>query len=202
MDLDPRGVYIVGAARTHIGALGGALSPLTAPQLGALAVSAALSRAGIDPRCVQELYMGCALPAGLGQAPATQVALQAGLGHVPATLVSKVCSSGLKAVALAAAAVRAGDADVAVGGGMESMSRAPYLVARAARAGRVGHGQLLDSEWGIGGGGGGVQIAAFRVPGRLPVMGLSVHRDSAQARLETAPLPSPIRRRSARRHPH
>lgn len=124
-----REVVIVGAARTAIGSFLGSLSAVSATELGSAAISAALSRAGVAADAVQEVLMGCVLPAGLGQAPARQAAIGAGLPHgVPCTTVNKVCGSGLKTVALAAQAIASGDADVVVAGGMESMSNAPHLL--------------------------------------------------------------------------
>src|SRR5262245_8098437 len=123
-----REVVIVGAARTPIGAFQGALSSLTAPQLGAVAIKAALERAGVSPDQVNEVIMGNGLQAGVGQAPGRQAAVFAGVPHTtPAVTVNKVCGSGLKAVIAAAQAIALGDAEVVVAGGMESMSNAPYL---------------------------------------------------------------------------
>jgi acetyl-CoA C-acetyltransferase len=141
-----RDVVIVGAARTPIGSFQGALAPLTAPQLGTVAIKAALERAGVPAAQVQEVVMGCVLQAGLGQAPARQAALGAGLPEtVPCTTVNKVCGSGLKAVIAGAQAIALGDADVVVAGGMESMSNAPYL-SHAIRGGaRMGHVDLKDA---------------------------------------------------------
>ncbi len=137
---------IVAAARTPIGKFLGSLADIPAPTLGARAIAAALAQAGIDPALVEECIMGCVLPAGTGQNPARQAALGAGLRPtVGALTINKVCASGLKSVALAAQAIRAGDADVIVAGGMENMSRAPYLLDRARTGYRLGHGQLLDS---------------------------------------------------------
>src|SRR5215471_15356185 len=125
-------VVIVSAKRTPIGAFLGALSPLTAVQLGSAAVRAALETAGIGAGEVQEVLMGCVLPAGLGQAPARQAALAAGVPpSVPATTVNKMCGSGLKAVMIAADEIRCGAAQVVLAGGLESMSNAPYLLAKA-----------------------------------------------------------------------
>jgi acetyl-CoA C-acetyltransferase len=130
-----REVVIVGAARTPIGAFNGALAKLTAPQLGAIAIKAALERAGVKPEAVQEVIMGCVLQAGVGQAPARQAMRFAGVPDaVPATTVNKVCGSGLKAVIAGAQAIALGDADVVVVGGMESMSNAPYIHPRRAAA--------------------------------------------------------------------
>jgi len=140
-----RDVVIVSAARTPIGSFGGALSSLTAPQLGAVAIAEALRRAKIEGAAVDEVLMGCVLPAGVGQAPARQAAIRAGLpSSVGAVTVNKVCGSGLKTVAMAYQAIRAGDAEVVVAGGMESMSNAPYLLPKARTGYRMGNGELVD----------------------------------------------------------
>jgi acetyl-CoA C-acetyltransferase len=139
-------VFILGAVRTPIGAFQGALAELTAPQLGGIALKAALERSRLGGDQVDEVLMGCVLPAGLGQAPARQAAHLAGLPRsVPAVTVNKVCGSGLKAIALGAGAIRLGEARVILAGGMESMSRAPYLLPKAREGLRLGHGQLIDS---------------------------------------------------------
>lgn len=141
-----RDVVIVSAARTPIGSFQGALATLSGPKLGALAIQGALERAGLDAEAVDECIMGCVLPAGVGQAPARQAALFAGLPQsVPCTTINKVCGSGLKAVMMAAQAIKCGDAEVVVAGGMESMSNAPYLLPKARTGYRMGHGELLDS---------------------------------------------------------
>jgi acetyl-CoA C-acetyltransferase len=141
-----RDVVIVGAARTPIGSFLGELSAVAAPQLGAVAIAAALERAGLPVASVDEVFMGCVLPAGLGQAPARQAALAARLPQsVRATTVNKVCGSGLQAVLLGASMIRQGEADVVVAGGMESMSNAPYLVGKAREGLKMGHGRLVDS---------------------------------------------------------
>lgn len=138
-------VVIVSAARTPLGGFQGTLSALPAPALGASAIRAALTRARLDTRQVDELLMGCVLPAGLGQAPARQAAIQAGLPlTVACTTISKVCGSGMKAVMSAHDQLRAGSARVMVAGGMESMSNAPYLLTKARAGHRMGHGQTLD----------------------------------------------------------
>jgi len=138
-------VAIVGAARTPIGSFGGSLADVPVPQLGAAVIAAALERAGLAPHQVDEVIMGNVLSAGVGMNPARQAAMSAGLPEtVPATTVNKVCGSGLKAVALAAQAITLGDAEVVVAGGMESMSRAPYLLPRARFGYRMGHGEVLD----------------------------------------------------------
>jgi acetyl-CoA C-acetyltransferase len=134
---------IVSAARTAVGTFGGAFADVPAARLGALAVQESLRRAGIET--ADEILMGNVLQAGLGQNPARQSAMGAGLSEtVPSTTVNKVCGSGLKTVALAAQAIRAGDAECVVAGGMENMSRAPYLVENARYGYRLGHGQLVD----------------------------------------------------------
>jgi acetyl-CoA C-acetyltransferase len=138
-------VVIVSAKRTPIGAFLGALSPLTAVQLGSAAIRAALETAGLPAAEVQEVIMGCVLPAGLGQAPARQAALGAGVPiSVPATTINKMCGSGLKAVMLAADQIRSGTAQVVLAGGLESMSNAPYLLPKARTGYRMGHGEVID----------------------------------------------------------
>ena len=142
----PRDVVIVGAARTPIGRFMGALSPLPATQLGSVAVRAAVERARIDPAAVEEVLFGEVVAAGSGQAPARQVSIGAGLpASVGAVTVNKVCGSGLEAVMLATNAIKVGDGEVYVAGGMESMSSAPYLMPNGRNGARYGHTQLLDS---------------------------------------------------------
>lgn len=141
-----REVVIVGAARTPIGSFQGALSKLTAPQLGAIAIKAALERAGVKPEAVQEVIMGCVLQAGVGQAPARQATIFAGLPEsVPAVTLNKVCGSGLKAVIAAAQSIALGDADVVVAGGMESMSNAPYVSHTMRGGARMGNVEFKDA---------------------------------------------------------
>ena len=138
-------VVIVSAARTPIGGFQGALSGATAPALGAVAIEAAVARAGVAPDDVAEALIGCVLPAGLGQAPARQAARGAGLpDHVPATTVNKMCGSGMKTVMLAYDALHARPGDVIVAGGMESMSNAPYLLPKMRAGARLGHAQAMD----------------------------------------------------------
>ena len=138
-------VVIVAARRTPIGAFQGVLSAATAPQLGAAAIRGALESAKVAPTEVQEVIMGCVLPAGLGQAPARQAAIGAGIPvATPATTINKMCGSGLKAIMMAADQIRAGDADIVVAGGLESMSNAPYLLLKARSGYRMGHGEVLD----------------------------------------------------------
>jgi acetyl-CoA C-acetyltransferase len=141
-----REVVIVSAVRTPVGKFLGALSYLSAVELGAIVVREAVRRAGIAPETIDECLMGCVLPAGLGQNPARQAALRAGLSDtVSALTINMVCGSGLKAVALAAQAVMTGSAEVVVAGGMESMSNAPYLLPQARKGMRAGDGQVIDS---------------------------------------------------------
>ena len=138
--------YIVSACRTAIGKFQGAFTNLGAPQLGAVAVREALKRAGVPAEAVEECILGCVLAAGLGQNPARQAARGAGLpDRIGSFTVNKVCGSGLKSVMLAAQAIRAGDADLIVAGGMENMTRSPYLLPQAREGQRLGHGKLLDS---------------------------------------------------------
>ena len=139
-------VFLAGAVRTPIGAFGGAFAELPAPQLGSIAIQAALQRAGVPADQVEEVIFGNVLSAGLGQNPARQATIAAGLSpSVGATTVNKVCGSGLKSVMLAAQAIQAGDAAVIVAGGMENMSRAPYLLEKARTGYRMGNGELIDS---------------------------------------------------------
>jgi len=138
-------VFIIGAARTPMGGFQGVFRDMTAPELGAAAIQSALSGGGIAVDVVDEVLMGCVLPAGLGQAPARQAALGAGLSiNVPCTTVNKVCGSGMKTAMLAFDQIRAGTSDVVVAGGMESMSNAPYLSAKTRAGARLGHASLLD----------------------------------------------------------
>src|SRR5215470_12242229 len=124
-----RDVFIVAGARTPIGSFQGALASLSAPKLGAVAIKAALARAGVAGDAIGEVYMGCVLPAGQGQAPARQASIGAGIPpSVGAVTVNKVCGSGLKTVVLGRNAIVAGEHDLVVAGGMESMSNAPYLL--------------------------------------------------------------------------
>jgi acetyl-CoA C-acetyltransferase len=141
-----RDVVIASACRTPIGKFQGALTGFTAPQLGALAIREALRRANVAPDKVDEVIMGNVLAAGLGQNPARQAAIGAGVPNtVGSFTINKVCGSGLKAVMLAAQAIRAGDAEVIVAGGQESMTNAPYLMPEARAGVRLGHGKLIDS---------------------------------------------------------
>lgn len=138
-------VYIASIARTPIGAFLGGLSSLSAPQLGAVAIGAAVQRAGLEPAQIEEVWMGNVLSAGIGQAPARQAALGAKLPEsVPCTTVSKVCGSGMQAIIFACRSILLGDTDVALAGGMESMSNTPYYLPRARSGLRMGHAELQD----------------------------------------------------------
>ncbi|MFZ5747401.1 MAG: acetyl-CoA C-acyltransferase [Pseudomonadota bacterium] len=138
-------VVIVSYARTPMGSFQGSLSGASATELGQAAVAAAVERAGLKGDVVERIYMGCVLPAGLGQAPARQAALRAGLPeHVEATTVNKMCGSAMQAAILASDALAAGSADVLVAGGMESMTNAPYLTLRHRSGARIGHDRLMD----------------------------------------------------------
>ena len=141
-----REAVIVSAVRTPIGKFQGSLQSFAAPRLGALVVREAVRRAGLDPRDADECIMGCVLQAGLGQNPARQAAIYGGLPPASAALtVNQVCGSGLRAVALSAQAIQTGDAEIMVGGGMESMSNAPYLLPQARTGYRMGNGTLVDA---------------------------------------------------------
>ncbi len=137
--------YIISAVRTPIGSFGGSLASVSAITLGAVAVKGALEKAGVDGKLVQEIFMGNVVSAGLGQAPATQVAAAAGLGfEIPCTIVNKVCASGMKAVMLGAQSIMLGQNDVVIAGGMESMSNIPYYLTKARYGYRYGNGELID----------------------------------------------------------
>ena len=139
-------VFIAGAARTPMGGFQGVFADTQAPALGGVAIRAALDNAGIDPSRVQDLVMGCVLPAGQGQAPARQAGFAAGLGEeVPATTLNKMCGSGMKAAMVAFDQLALGSSDVVVAGGMESMSNAPYLLPEMRNGARIGHVQVIDS---------------------------------------------------------
>ena len=146
MSADP--IVIVSYARTPMGGFQGALAGASATQLGAAAVRAAVARSGVDPATIDQILMGCVLPAGLGQAPARQAALGAGLPKsVQATTLNKMCGSGMQAAILAHDALAAGSAGVIVAGGMESMSNAPYLLAKHRAGARIGHDRVMDSMY-------------------------------------------------------
>ena len=143
--MSPSDVVIVSAKRTPIGAFLGALSPLSAVQLGSAAIRAALEAATVGANEVEEVIMGCVLPANLGQAPARQAALGAGVPvAAPASTINKMCGSGLKAVMMAADQIRAGGANIVLAGGLESMSNAPYLLPKGRTGYRMGHGEIID----------------------------------------------------------
>jgi len=143
MSTDP--VVIVSYARTPMGSMQGALADVTATQLGATAVGAAVERAGLKGEAIERIYMGCVLPAGLGQAPARQAAIRAGLPqHIEATTVNKMCGSGMQAAIMASDALVAGSADLIIAGGLESMTNAPYLSLKHRNGARIGHDRLFD----------------------------------------------------------
>jgi acetyl-CoA C-acetyltransferase len=146
MSADP--IVIASYARTPMGGFQGSLAGATATHLGSTATRAAVARAGVDPETIDQIIMGCVLPAGLGQAPARQAALGAGLPRsVQATTVNKMCGSGLQAAILAHGVLAEGSADVVIAGGMESMSNAPYLLAKHRAGARIGHDRVMDSMY-------------------------------------------------------
>ena len=143
--MKPHDIFITGMARTPMGGFQGELASLSAPQLGAAAIRAAIERAGVDAAHISEVYMGCVLPAAVGQAPARQASIHGGIPHsVPCTTVSKVCGSGMKALMLAHDQLGQGGADIIVAGGMESMTNAPYLLPKARGGMRLGHAEVKD----------------------------------------------------------
>ena len=138
-------IFITAAARTPMGGFQGALRDLTAPEIGGTAIAAVVDQQGVDKTLIDEVIMGCVLPAGLGQAPARQASFAGGLSEsVPCTTVNKMCGSGMKAVMLGYDQIKAGGADIIIAGGMESMSNAPYLSAKARAGARIGHQNLVD----------------------------------------------------------
>jgi len=138
-------IVILSYARTPMGSFQGRLAGASATELGAAAVKAAVERAGVKAEDVEKIYMGCVLPAGLGQAPARQAAIKAGLGnHVEATTVNKMCGSGMQAAIMAADTIAAGSADIVVAGGMESMTNAPYFLPKHRGGARIGHDRIVD----------------------------------------------------------
>jgi len=138
-------VYIASAVRTPLGSFGGQLASMSAVDLGAKAIAGALAKSGVDPSLVEEVFMGNVVSANLGQAPARQAALAAGIGHdVPCTTINKVCASGMKSVMFAAQAIMLGHLDIAVAGGMESMSNIPYYMPKARFGYKFGGGELVD----------------------------------------------------------
>jgi acetyl-CoA C-acetyltransferase len=143
--MNNRTVYIVSAVRTPMGSFGGVLKDVTATQLGAVAIKAAINKAGIKPEQVQEVIMGCVLQGNLGQAPARQASKFAGLpDSVIATTVNKVCASGMKSIALAAQSILLNDADIIVAGGMESMSNVPFYSPNMRWGNKYGNVQMID----------------------------------------------------------
>src|SRR5277367_1982537 len=143
--MNKREVYIISAVRTPIGSFGGALKDFSATQLGAIAIKAAIEKAGISPQQVQDVLMGCVLQANLEQAPARQAAKFAGLpNEVACTTINKVCASGMKAIAQAAQSILLSDADIVVAGGMESMSNVPFYVESMRWGNKYGNTQLID----------------------------------------------------------
>ncbi len=138
-------IVILSYARTPMGSFQGSLSGASATELGAAAVGAAVERAGVPHEAIEKIYMGCVLPAGLGQAPARQAALKAGLPrHIEATTVNKMCGSGMQAAIMAADAIAAGSADIVIAGGMESMTNAPYFLPKHRGGARIGHDRIVD----------------------------------------------------------
>jgi acetyl-CoA C-acetyltransferase len=138
-------VVIVSAKRTPIGAFQGVLTPVTATQLGSAAIKAAIEASNVKPGDIQEVIMGCVLPAGLGQGPARQAALGAGIPiSTPAVTINKLCGSGLKSVMMASDQIRTGDIEIALAGGLESMTNAPYILMKARGGYRMGHGEIFD----------------------------------------------------------
>ena len=143
--MNPQHVFIAGMARTPMGSFQGELAGVTAPYLGAAAIAGALKASGAPATSVEDVYMGCVLPAGVGQAPARQASIHGGIpDSVPCTTVSKVCGSGMKALMVAASQIESGNAGLIVAGGMESMSNAPYLIPKARSGLRLGHAELKD----------------------------------------------------------
>ncbi|MBR9830173.1 MAG: acetyl-CoA C-acyltransferase [Oceanospirillales bacterium] len=139
-------IVILGAARTPMGGMMGSLSDVRSPDLGAVAIEAAVERAGLQPSDIDEVIMGCVLPGALGQAPARQASRKAGIPDAAgATTINKMCGSGMKAVMQAHDQIKAGSATIMIAGGMENMSQAPYLLPKARAGMRMGHGQVLDS---------------------------------------------------------
>jgi len=205
-------VVIASAVRTATGKFLGSLKPFTAPQLGAIVIREAVARAGVDQAVVEECIMGNVVSAGQGQAPARQAALRGGLhDRVAALTINKVCGSGLKAVMLAAQGITAGDADVVVAGGMESMSNCPYLLAGAREGLRLGHGQAVDSmindglwctfeDWHMGNAGEVVAVDFGITREAQDAFALNSHRKAADAtsagrfRAEIVPVSIPAKK--------
>jgi len=140
-----KNVVITSYSRTPIGSFGGVLSSMSATKLGAHAIKSALKKIKLNPKLVEELYMGNVISAGIGQAPAKQCSIYAELGpNIPCTTINKVCSSGMKSIMMATQAIKSGDADVIVAGGMESMSNIPYYIPKARNGHKFGHGKIMD----------------------------------------------------------
>lgn len=140
-----KNVVITSYSRTPIGSFGGSLSSISATKLGAHAIKSALDKINLDPKLVEELYMGNVISSGIGQAPTKQCAIYAGLGpDIPCTTINKVCSSGMKSIMIAAQSIKSGDLDVVVAGGMESMSNIPYYIPKARNGHKFGHGKIMD----------------------------------------------------------
>ena len=138
-------ILIISGARTPVGSFNGTLSPLKAPELGAIAIKEAVKRANVKPESVSEVIMGCVLQGGIGQAPARQASIGAGIPEsVPCMTVNKVCGSGLKSVMLGAQSIKTGESDIVVAGGMESMTNAPYFLDKARSGYRMGNGKIID----------------------------------------------------------
>src|SRR5690348_14640850 len=144
--MNTRQAVIISAVRTPMGSFSGVFSNVPATKLGSIAIADALRRANVSGQHVDEVYMGCVLPAGLGQAPARQASIGAGIPHsIGATTVNKVCGSSLQTAIMASQAIALGEARIIVAGGMENMTRAPYLIEKARQGYRLGHGELTDS---------------------------------------------------------
>ena len=140
-----KNVVITSYSRTPIGSFGGTLSSISAPKLGAHAIQSALKKINLDPKLVEELYMGNVISSGIGQAPAKQCAIYAGLGpNIPCTTINKVCSSGMKSIMIAAQSIKSGESDVIIAGGMESMSNIPYYIPKGRNGHKFGHGKIMD----------------------------------------------------------
>src|SRR5690554_2554769 len=146
MIMNKNDIVIAGSARTPMGGMMGSLSSVRSPELGAVSIKAAIERAGLQPADIQEIIMGCVLPAGLGQAPARQASRAAGIPDSSGcTTINKMCGSGMQAVIMAHDQIKAGTNNIMIAGGMENMSQAPYLLPKARGGMRMGHGQVIDS---------------------------------------------------------
>ena len=144
--MDSNDVVIAGSARTPMGGMMGSLSSVRSPDLGAISIKTAIERSGLQPADVQEVIMGCVLPAGLGQAPARQASRASGIPDSSGcTTINKMCGSGMQAVIMAHDQIKAGTNNIMIAGGMENMSQAPYLLPKARAGMRMGHGQVMDS---------------------------------------------------------